>query len=265
MASGAMSRDWTKSFFRNEIFTPGSPDAVAAASAETEFLWKALSLKKGSRVLDIPCGTGRHAVRLARRGASVLGVDITAAYLREARRAAKKLPNVRFVRGDMRRIPLRAEFDAAINLWTSFGYFEKPSDDIKTLRGIARALKSGGLFLIDTADITTIRRRFQSRSWNRRSDGAYVLEDAVYVGGWDPKVINTWTVLRPGKPTRRSRFVVRAYDRARLCAALRKAGLEPVKFWKGLSFDYGSSGPAGARLVVLARKAEAGRAGAASR
>ena len=57
----------------------------------------------GLALADIGCGTGRHAVRLARRGASVLGVDITAAYLREARRAAKKLPNVRFVRGDMRR------------------------------------------------------------------------------------------------------------------------------------------------------------------
>jgi SAM-dependent methyltransferase len=249
-----MSRDWTKSFFRNEIFTPGSPDAVAAAAAETRFIWKAMGLKKGSRVLDVPCGTGRHAIRLARRGASVLGVDITPAYLREARRAAGRSSTARFMRADMRRIPFQGEFDAAINLWTSFGYFDKPSDDVKTLRAVARALKPGGLFLIDTADITTIRRRFQSRSWNRRADGAYVLEDAVYVGGWDPKVINTWTVLRAGKPTRRSRFVVRAYDRARLCAALKEAGLKPVKFWGGLSFDYGSSGPAGARLVVLSRK-----------
>lgn len=250
-----MSRDWTKSFFRPEIFTPGSPDAVAAAGAETAFIWKALGLKKGSRVLDIPCGTGRHAVRLARRGASVLGVDITESYLREARRAAKSLPNVRFVRGDMRRIPLKNEFDAAINLWTSFGYFETPADDVKTLRGIARALKPGGLFLIDTADITTIRKRFQARSWNERPDGAYVLEDAVYVGGWDPRIVNTWTVLRAGRPVRRSRFVVRAYDRARLFAALRKADLTPVRSWTALSFDRGASGPAGARLVILARKA----------
>jgi ubiquinone/menaquinone biosynthesis C-methylase UbiE len=252
-----MSRDWTKSFFRPEIFTPGSPDAVAAAGAETAFIWKALGLKKGSRVLDIPCGTGRHAVRLARRGASVLGVDITESYLREARRAAGNLPNVRFVRGDMRRIPLKSEFDAAINLWTSFGYFDTPAEDLKVLREVARALKPGGLFLIDTADITTIRKRFQARSWNKRADGAYVLEDAVYAGGWDPRVVNTWTVLRAGKPERRSRFVVRAYDRARLCAALRKAGLTPVRSWSGLSFDEGAAGPAGARLVVLSRKAVA--------
>jgi SAM-dependent methyltransferase len=259
-----VSRDWTKSFFRNEIFTPGSPEAVAAAPAEAKFLWKVLDLKKGSRVLDVPCGTGRHAVRLARRGASVLGVDITEAYLREARRAAGKLPNVRFMRGDMRRIPLENEFDAAINLWTSFGYFADPADDLKTLRAVARALKPGGLFLIDLADIVEIRRRLQSRSWSRRADGAYVLEDALYIGGFDPKVVNEWTVLKAGRPPRRSRFVVRAYDRARLFAALRKAGLKPVKTWGGLSEDYGSSGPAGARLTVLSRKV-GGAGGAASR
>lgn len=257
-----MSRSWTKSFFRKEVFTPGSPEAVDAAAGETAFLWKVLRLKKGSRVLDIPCGTGRHAVRLARRGATVLGVDLTEAYLREARRAAKRLPNARFVRGDMRRIPLENEFDAAINLWTSFGYFDKPSDDAATLRGIARALKPGGLFLIDLADITAIRRRLQSRSWSRRADGAFVLEDALFVGGWDPKVVNEWTVLRPGRRPLKSRFVVRAYDKERLCAALRKAGLTPVRSWRGLAAGYGASGPSGARLVVLARK---GGGGAASR
>lgn len=258
-----MSRDWTKSFFRKEIFTPGSPEAVSAASDEVKFLWKVLGLRKGSRVLDIPCGTGRHAVRLARRGASVLGVDITESYLREARRAAGALRNVRFVRGDMRRVPLENEFDAAINLWTSFGYFSDPADDARTLSAVARALKPGGLFLIDMADITEIRRRLHSRSWSRRADGAYVLEDAVYVGGFDPKVVNEWTVLKPGRPPRRSRFVVRAYDRARLFAALRKAGLRPARTWGGLNERYGSSGPAGARLTVLSRKPGAG--GAASR
>lgn len=255
-----MSR-WTKQFFRRDIFTPGSPEAVAAASDETKFVWKTLGLKRGMRVLDIPCGTGRHAVRLGRRGASVLGVDLTSAYLDEARQAAKRLPNVRFVRGDMRRIHLRSEFDAAINLWTSFGYFDKASDDLKMLRGIARALKPGGLFLIDMADITLIRRRERSNSWSRRADGAYVLEEAVFVDGRDPRVINEWTILRPGKAARRSRFVVRAYDKARMFAVLKKAGLTPVRTWSGLGDSYGSSGPAGARLVVLSRKA----GGAASR
>lgn len=255
-----MSRDWTRSFFRDEIFTPGSAEAEGAAPAEVAFLWKALGLKKGSRVLDIPCGTGRHAIRLAKKGASVLGVDITESYLRVARRAAKRVPNARFVRGDMRRVPLKNEFDAAINLWTSFGYFATPAEDLKVLRGVAAALKPGGRFLIDMVDHAAVKRSGTTKHWVERADGAFVLEEAFFVGGWDPKVVNEWTVLRPGKPVRRARFVVRGYDKARMYAALRKAGLRPARAWGALS--YGS--PAGRRLVVLAIK-PAGRGGAASR
>jgi len=95
-----MSRDWTKSFFRDEIFSPGSSEAVEAAVDEVKFIWKALKLKKGSRVLDVPCGTGRHALKLARRGASVLGVDVTPSYLSEARRDARGVSNLRYARVD---------------------------------------------------------------------------------------------------------------------------------------------------------------------
>jgi SAM-dependent methyltransferase len=255
-----VSRDWTRAFFRRGVFTPGGPEAVAAAPDEVRFLWKVLRLRRGSRVLDLPCGTGRHAIRLARRGASVLGVDLSAEYLREARRAAKGLPGARFVRGDMRRIPLKGEFDAAINLWTSFGYFATPAEDLRVLRGVARALKPGGLFLIDMADVSEIRRRGRARSWQKRADGAYVLEDAAYLGGRDPRVVNEWTILAKGARERRARFVVRAYDKARLFAALRKAGLTPLRTWTGLSEDYGASGPAGARLVALAAKGGGGGA-----
>ena len=255
-----MSRDWTRAFFRRGVFTPGGPEAVAAAPDEVRFLWKVLRLKRGSRVLDLPCGTGRHAVRLARRGASVLGVDLSEEYLREARRSARGLRGVRFVRGDMRRVPLKGEFDAAINLWTSFGYFATPAEDLKVLRGVALALKPGGLFLIDMADVSALRRRGRARSWQKRADGAFVLEDAVFVGGRDPRVVNEWTILQKGRRERRARFVVRAYDKARLFAALRRAGLTPLRTWTGLGEDYGSSGPAGARLVALAVKGGGGGA-----
>lgn len=258
-----MSRDWTKAFFRAPVFTPGSAEAEDAAAAETRFLWKALRLKKGSRVLDIPCGTGRHALRLARRGASVLGVDITEAYLKEARRKGARVPNARFVRGDMRRIPLEGEFDAAINLWTSFGYFADPADDLRVLRGVARALKPGGLFLIDLNDFAAIRQRGRVRNWAKRADGSYLLEEAVFVGGWDPKSLNEWTILRPGRKPVRARFFVRGYDRARLFALLRKAGLTPLRTWTALA--YGPSSRDGLRLVVLSRKAEKGAGGAAVR
>jgi SAM-dependent methyltransferase len=247
-----VSRDWTKSFFRAPIFNPGASEAVDAAPREVAFLWKALKLKRGSRVLDIPCGSGRHSLLLARRGALVLGLDASSEYLRVARAAARKLPNARFVKGDMRRVHLAGEFDAAINLWTSFGYFDSPSDDLKVLKGVARALRPGGLFLIDLVDYAAIRRRHRTKNWVDRADGSFVLEEAFFTGGLDPKVVNEWIVLHPGKRAVRSRFVVRGYDQRRLYAVLRRAGLVPLKSW---------GSPTGAprqkrstRLVVLAQR-----------
>jgi SAM-dependent methyltransferase len=238
-----MSADWTKSFFRKSIFTPGSSEAMAAAAQETKFIWKVLGLRKGSRVLDVPCGTGRHSLRLARLGASVLGVDITPEYLRTARAQAKGQPRVSFMRADMRHLALPSEFDAAINIWTSFGYFSRVADDIKMLRGVSAALKPGGLFLLDMMDFTAIREQ----------DGSYVLEKSTLIAGRDEKIVNEWTILRQGKPRLKSKFCVRLYDRRRLGAALQTAGLTPVKSWASMNLD-GSTEVAGPRLVVLARK-----------
>lgn len=244
--------DWTKRFFRAPVFTPGAPEALAAAPMEAAAVWRTLGLKPGARLLDLACGTGRHAVLLARRGAFVVGVDKTESYLKEARAKARGLSNCLFARGDMRRLTFKGEFDAAMNLWTSFGYFAKASDDDRALKGVARALKPGGLFLIDLIDFAWVKKHGQRRRWDRRADGAYLLQDAVSTDGRDPKIVNAWIILRPGKPELRSRFVVRGYDKPRLYAALRRAGLEPVKSWHGLGAlgRLKSSG----RLVVLARK-----------
>lgn len=243
---------WAKNFFRAPVFTPGAPEALAAAPMEAAAVWRTLGLKPGARLLDLACGTGRHSILLARRGAFVVGVDKTEAYLQEARAGARGLKNCLFARGDMRRLPFKGEFDAAINLWTSFGYFAKPSDDLKALKGVARALKPGGLFLIDLIDFAWVKKHGTRRRWDRRADGAYLLQDAVWLEGRDPRIVNAWIILRPGKPELRSRFVVRGYDKPRLYAALRRAGLAPVASWHGLGAlgRLKSSG----RLVVLARK-----------
>lgn len=245
-----MSRDWTRAFFRVEVFDPGAPEAFEAAAHEAAFVWKALGLKPGARVLDVPCGAGRHALELARRGAWVVGVDKTEAYLKAARRAGARQPRVRFARGDMRRLPFRGEFDAAVNLWTSFGYFARMADDMAVLRGVARSLKPGGRFLIDVRDLAAVRRQGASRHWDRRADGAYVLQDAFLLAGRDPRIVNEWTVIHPGRKPIKARFVLRGYDKPRLYAALRRAGLRPVRCWNSFRSDRRPSG----RLIVLARK-----------
>ncbi|MBI3553462.1 MAG: class I SAM-dependent methyltransferase [Elusimicrobia bacterium] len=248
----AKATRWLKGFFRSEIFHPGEPEALAQAPREAAFVARALRLSRGQRVLDLCCGTGRHSFELARRGVSVTGVDATPAYLAEARARLKGRNNPAFVLGDMRKLPFGEEFDAVINLWTSFGYFEDPADDLRALKGAFRALKPGGLFLIDLVDADWNRRHAQAKSWFRRSDGTLVLEELKLREGRDPGLSNTWTVLAPDRAPERASFFVRGYDRPRLCSLLRRAGFRVGKVWGGLD---GAAHRAGSRrLVVLARR-----------
>lgn len=243
-------KSWTKSFFRKEVFSPGEKSARAVAPAEAAFIARALRLKKRSRVLDLCCGTGRHSRILARKGFSVTGVDATSAYLREARRAARN-GNPRFLRGDMRRLGFDAEFDAAFNAWSSFGYFTDPEDDLKVLRGVRRALKPGGLFLIELMSGDWLERNFQPRRWERREGGGFLLQDARWLPGRDRALENEWTVLRPGRKPASARLFLRSYGRARLSRLLRRAGFEVLRVRGGL--DGRPYGPS-PRLVVLARR-----------
>ena len=247
-----VAADWGKAFFRKDVFFPGDRRHVEMARPEAAFLVKALGLKRGDAVLDVCCGTGRHSLELARRGVRVTGVDVTAEYLREARRRANG-GNVEFLRGDMRKLPFEGLFDAAINLWTSFGYFLKESDDRRTLAGIARSLKPGGRFLIDIIDADFLRTQGIPKNWSERDDGSFLLEDFQLTEGKDAHATNTWTIVRGArKPLRRS-FFTRAYDYDRLAKALRKAGLKPVKRWGGLDGKPYKKGETH-RLVVLAKK-----------
>lgn len=245
-------KDWHKAFFRSAVFSPGRPEALAQAPKEAAFVVKAMRLKKGEALLDLCCGTGRHSLLLAKRGLRVTGVDATEEYLREARWRARGGENPRFVRGDMRRLAYKGEFEAAVNLWTSFGYFVRYSDDLKVLKGVARALKPGGRFLVDVIDGAWLKRNFIPRNWRRRPDGTYLLEDAKVLGGKDPATTNTWTVLGRGRRRASATFFVRNYDYARLAKALRRAGLIPVTRWGGL--DGSPCSRESPRLVVLAKK-----------
>jgi SAM-dependent methyltransferase len=243
---------WLKKFFRSEIFSPGMAEALEQAPAEAAFVARALRLRKGQRVLDLCCGTGRHSFELARRGAFVTGLDATAEYLAQAKQRARKAANPVFIKGDMRRLPFNGEFDAVVNLWTSFGYFEDPRDDLRSLRGAARALKPGGLFLIDVVNGDWNRRHAVPRNWSRRSDGTLVLEETELRAGRDPALLNSWTVIRPGKRPIKASFFVRSYDARRLDALLRRAGLTPMRRWGGL--DTAPFRPDSKRLVVLASR-----------
>lgn len=111
---------------------------------------------QGRRALDLACGPGRHAAQFARRGASVVGFDLSMPLLSRARH--RPGPPLHLVRGDMRRLPFRPEsFDLVVNLFTSFGYFSDDAQHARVLHGAAEVLRPGGVFVLDYLNAGLVR------------------------------------------------------------------------------------------------------------
>jgi SAM-dependent methyltransferase len=144
--------------------------------AEADFLEKTLGKK--TRLLDVPCGNGRHSLELARRGCQVTGVDISEEFIAEAIAQAKALRvRAEFIPGDVRRLSLRSEFDGAFCMGNSFGYFEFP-DMIAFVRGVARALKPGGRFVIETGAVAeSLLPALHERQWYQVDEILFAIEN----------------------------------------------------------------------------------------
>ncbi|MGH2348663.1 MAG: class I SAM-dependent methyltransferase [bacterium] len=109
-----------------------------------------LQMTPPSRILDVGCGYGRHSIELARRGFEITGLDISDVQLTRAReKAAAAGVLVDWRQGDSRSMAFEAEFDVAINMFLSFGYFQTDEEHLALLRGVAKALRPGGRFLMD--------------------------------------------------------------------------------------------------------------------
>ncbi|MEN6547504.1 MAG: class I SAM-dependent methyltransferase [Armatimonadia bacterium] len=150
------------------------------ASGEVDHITSLLSLPPGAAVLDLCCGPGRHSLELARRGFQVTGVDRTARYLDEARkRAAAEDLAADFIQQDMREFCREGAFDVALNLFSSFGYFEDPLDDRRVVENLYASLKPGGRLLIDTMGKEVLARVFNPRQWEQVGDVLYFSESRI--------------------------------------------------------------------------------------
>jgi SAM-dependent methyltransferase len=120
------------------------------SDSDTAEILGLLDLPAGSRILDAPCGHGRIARRLASAGMEVTGVDLTAAYLEQARADRAFPPGaVSYHEGDLRSLPVDGPYDAVVCWLNSFGYYDDP-DCHRVLREFHRVLRPGGRVAIDT-------------------------------------------------------------------------------------------------------------------
>jgi SAM-dependent methyltransferase len=246
-----VSPDWYKDFFGAEWlglarqqFTPEQ------TLAQVDFITGATGLSPGASILDLCCGHGRHSLELARRGYRVVGLDFDPPSLELAREAAAELDlAVEFIRSDMRAIPYRGEFDLVINLYTAFGYLESEAEDQKVLEQVARALKPGGCFLLDTINQTWLLRHFEPRGWTLLNDGTVLFEERTFdLRGGRNDV--TWTFVYPDGRRHVQSHSLRVYTLVEFDAKLTAVGLTLKQVWG--SFEGKPYGLDTNRLILLA-------------
>jgi ubiquinone/menaquinone biosynthesis C-methylase UbiE len=246
------SKEWWESAFdAHYLLEYGPLFTLERDRHEMSRLIELLGLPEGARVLDVPCGQGRHAHLLAEAGYDVDGLDYSADLLSVAReRGTAK--NLRYVRGDMRKLPAKwtGRFEAVLNLFTSFGFFAHPSDDARVVREFARVLKPGGTLVWHGGNRDGVMARFLQRDWWTTSDGTLFAQEREF----DPLsgVLTVHSMWRRGnkKGTREHRL--RLYTATRLAELCADAGLVVEQAFDG--FNDRSLRRTSSEMLLLARK-----------
>ncbi|MDQ3890354.1 MAG: class I SAM-dependent methyltransferase [Actinomycetota bacterium] len=229
-------------YFYEPRLTPERSDADA------DLITRLLDLEPGMAVLDVACGHGRIANRLAARGCAVTGIDRTARFLELARReAAEAGISVEYVQGDMRSLPWRDRFDRVISWFTSWGYFDDEGNR-RVLHEMYAALKPGGRLILEHLHRDNLFSRLERDTVTER-EGNYMIDrhrfDALAGRMNDERII-----VRDGR-VRRFSYFVRLLAYTELRDWLREVGFVNVT-------GYGSDGTplalASTRMLVTASK-----------
>ena len=149
---------------------------------------KNIEIPMGGKVLDLACGPGRHSILFARKGFEVTGIDLSENLLRVAESTARKEKlDIKFIKADLRRVDLTEKFDLVVNLFTSFGYFEKDEDNFSIFRTASNLLRPGGYFVFDFLNSSFIENNLVRESredkpheiiiQKRRIEGGRIIKD----------------------------------------------------------------------------------------
>lgn len=227
-----------------------SAESFEQAETQTADLMQLLEIDSGA-VLDLCCGPGRHSIPLAKAGFRVAAVDRQPLLLEKARDyAARERAEIEFVQEDMRRFERPESFDAIVNMFSSFGYFEDPDDDLKVLQNAHRSLKRGGQLLIDIRGKEVHAMNFVETLSSELENGDLVVQRTRTNEDWT-RAVTKWVYVQ-GAWADTFEIALNLYSGAELRDLLRTAGFPEVQLYgslKGAPYDHTAR-----RLIAVARK-----------
>lgn len=245
--------DFDEVFDEDYIRLYGERHGALQSEADADLIVELTGLEEHERILDLPCGFGRIANRLAQRGFSVVGIDRNPGYLERARRNVPGAGgDVEYRRGDMRELDAEGAFDVLVNWFSSFGYFDDATDR-DVLSRFRRALRPGGRLVLDLANRDRVVRSVGAGAGPSTmlvDRDETLLVDTVDLSA-DGARAETDRIVVSGGRVRRMHFSVRLFTLPELTSWLREAGFT----------DVSAHGPDGAaftwradRLVVVATR-----------
>jgi cyclopropane fatty-acyl-phospholipid synthase-like methyltransferase len=241
---------WYETFFSGLSVEFWIHAAPPPAPEELKFLQDQFAIQPGKRVLDIPCGAGRHAVPLSELGYAVTGLDISAQFLSEARGFAQERGvSVDWRLEDMRTLAFEEEFDAALCFGNSFGYLSR-ADTKHFLKRLSASLRDGGRFVLESGAVaecilpTLVRSR-----WMQVEEILFL--SSVEYDARTSRLISRYVFIR-GAEREEKTAEVTVYTVGELAGLLADAGFVVEGLfasWAKEPFHVGAS-----RLLLVARK-----------
>jgi SAM-dependent methyltransferase len=243
---------WYEDFFTelpNAFWRAAVPPETT--SAEIDLVVRTTGLRPGSRVLDVPCGSGRHALELARRGCRVTGLDVSPEALAHARRAAAaERLDIDLRHGDMRMLPADVQVDVAVCMGNSFGYLDHTGTE-EFLAGLAGLLAPRGALVLDYGFVAESLLPHLTLEEAPMSFGGV---EAISVNSYDAvhsRLLTAFT-FRRGTEEHRGTSVQHVYTAAEVIRLVNGAGFAAVELYgdtDGTPFALGSP-----RLLLVARR-----------
>lgn len=252
-----MSEKKTEWFEKEEFWNNYGPimfDAQrwAEAPAVAEHVCRIAGLGSGAKILDAGCGPGRISVELALRGLEVTGVDLIQSELDAAAESATdEGVDIELIKADLRTFRSEKKYDAAINLYTSFGYCDTMEEDAQILKCIYDSIKDGGYFILENLSREIAIKDFTEGEWFKRA-GKTVLTEFEVVGAWEG-LRSHWTLIDDETGERIDHeFVQRLYSAVELKRIMLKLGFKSVEIYG--DFDFSPYNQNARTMVVVARK-----------
>jgi SAM-dependent methyltransferase len=236
---------WYTEFFASGDYARVYEGLEEDAAKQAACVVRELALKPGERLLDLCCGTGRHARELQARGVRLAGLDLDLASLQRA--------GVPCARADMRSLPLRsASLDAAANLFSSFGYLESDAEDERVLAELSRVLRPGGRLFLDLLNREHALSGFVDTQQRVAGDGTLVVERRSWDALASRLTVSFLLVPTEGAQRESVGHSLRLYTLTEIARMLARRQLAVERVLGGFGGEpYGLETP---RMILIARR-----------